>query len=83
MRASVAVETVGFLGLVVSVVSLSSIVVSSFLVQKYEKPVFSDDDHMKLYAKSKKVFSSQQLHALKALYAWRDKTARVADESIG
>ena len=76
-------SVVSLSSIVVSVVSLSCIVVSSFLVQKYEKPVFSDDDHMKLYAKSKKVFNSQQLHALKALYAWRDKTARVADESIG
>ena len=51
--------------------------------QKYEKPMFADDDHKKLYQKSKKVFNSQQLQALKQLYAWRDKTSRVADESTG
>ena len=45
--------------------------------------MFADDDHKKLYQKSKKVFNSQQLQALKQLYAWRDKTSRVADESTG
>ena len=38
---------------------------------------------MDLYRKSKKVLNSQQLQALKDVYAWRDKMARSEDESIG
>ena len=50
-------------------------------LQRYEKPIFSDDDFRELYPRSKKLFNSQQLHALKMLFAWRDRTARLADES--
>ncbi|KAL5015456.1 hypothetical protein ScPMuIL_009726 [Solemya velum] len=49
----------------------------------YKKPVFNDVIHLDLYRKSKKLFNSQQLLALKNLYAWRNKTARENDESLG
>ena len=51
--------------------------------QVYRKPLFTVDMHMELYKKSKKVFNSRQLAALKNLYAWRDKISRLEDESIG
>ena len=51
--------------------------------QKYEKPRFSERSVTELYSKSKKVFNSQQMSALKGIYSWRDKMARTEDESIG
>lgn len=51
--------------------------------QVYRKPLYTEDLHMELYKKSKKVFNSRQLAALKNLYAWRDRIARLEDESIG
>lgn len=56
---------------------------SPVTLQKYEKPRLQDDAHMELFIKSKKVFNSRQLAALKKIYHWRDKTARAEDESIG
>ncbi|KAK6171223.1 hypothetical protein SNE40_019458 [Patella caerulea] len=49
----------------------------------YTKPIMNDDSHLELYRKSRKVFDSQQLSSLKQLYAWRDKIARLEDESTG
>ncbi|XP_060085137.1 exosome component 10-like [Ylistrum balloti] len=49
----------------------------------YRKYIFKEDDYLELYHKSKKVFNSQQLHALKNLYMWRDQTGRREDESLG
>ncbi|XP_069106057.1 exosome complex component 10-like [Argopecten irradians] len=49
----------------------------------YKKHIFKEDDYLELYHKSKKVFNSQQLHALKNLYKWRDQTGRREDESLG
>lgn len=51
--------------------------------QVYKKPIFTEDLYMELYKKSKKVFNSRQLACLKNLFAWRDKIARLEDESIG
>ncbi|CAG2237093.1 EXOSC10 [Mytilus edulis] len=51
--------------------------------QVYRKPIYTDGLYMELYKKSKKVFNSRQLAALKNLYSWRDRIARVEDESIG
>ncbi|XP_076472354.1 exosome complex component 10-like [Babylonia areolata] len=47
----------------------------------FRKPRHTADSHHDLYMKSKKVFNSQQLQALKDIYAWRDRTAREEDES--
>lgn len=49
----------------------------------YQKPVFTQESYLELYHKSRKTFNSQQLLALKLLYAWRDRTARNEDESTG
>ena len=54
-----------------------------WFLQVYRKPMFTDDLHIELYKKSKKIFNSRQLAAMKNLYAWRDKIARLEDESIG
>ena len=45
--------------------------------------MFQEDSHLELYRRSKKVFNSQQLAALKGIYGWRDKVARMEDESTG
>ncbi|KAJ9594200.1 hypothetical protein L9F63_014360 [Diploptera punctata] len=50
---------------------------------KYEKPILTDDSHMVMYRRNKKLFDNRQLFALKELYRWRDKIAREEDESIG
>ncbi|GFO01410.1 exosome component 10 [Plakobranchus ocellatus] len=49
----------------------------------FQKPIFTDQDYLELYKKSKKVFNNQQLTAMKDLYAWRDSMARIEDESLG
>lgn len=41
------------------------------------------DSYVDLYAKSKRSFDNRQLHALQAIYLWRDKVARQEDESTG
>ncbi|KAI0987594.1 hypothetical protein GJ496_007695 [Pomphorhynchus laevis] len=51
-------------------------------LKKYEKPMFQDTDFLKLVKNSCRVFNSRQLHALKLLYAWRDRVAREEDESV-
>ena len=51
--------------------------------QVYQKPLFKETDHYELYKKNKKVFNSQQMMALRDLYAWRDEIARLEDESHG
>ncbi|KAH8040022.1 hypothetical protein HPB51_009278 [Rhipicephalus microplus] len=52
-------------------------------MQRYEKPSCHEQSYMELYRKSRKTFNSRQLHALRHLYSWRDKVARVEDESTG
>uniref|UniRef100_A0A915IDH0 Exosome complex component 10 homolog n=1 Tax=Romanomermis culicivorax TaxID=13658 RepID=A0A915IDH0_ROMCU len=50
----------------------------------YEKSLLDPDrDYLRLCAMTKKPFNSRQKMALKELYAWRDATARLQDESIG
>ncbi|CAL1530478.1 unnamed protein product [Lymnaea stagnalis] len=49
----------------------------------YQKPVFTQQDYMELYKKSRKSFNNQQLAALQEIYEWRDSMARLEDESIG
>lgn len=44
--------------------------------------LYREDSHLELYTRSKKVFNSQQMQALKRLFAWRDVTARLEDESV-
>ena len=51
--------------------------------QVYRKPLFQENDHLEIYKKNKKVFNSQQMMALRELYAWRDEVARLEDESCG
>ncbi|XP_005101906.2 exosome component 10 isoform X2 [Aplysia californica] len=65
--------------LLVSVYDRSAMVASKV----YRKPCFSEWDHLELYRKSKKTFSNQQMAAFKELFNWRDKLARVEDESLG
>lgn len=49
----------------------------------YKKYIFNEEeDYLNLYFQSKKVFNSRQLMALRNLYHWRDKTARLQDESL-
>ncbi|NXQ89329.1 EXOSX protein, partial [Nyctibius grandis] len=52
-------------------------------LKKYIKPLFSDDSYLELYKRQKKYLNAQQLTAFRLLFAWRDKTARQEDESIG
>ncbi|KAF4070622.1 hypothetical protein AMELA_G00287390 [Ameiurus melas] len=52
-------------------------------LKKYMKPIFTEESYMELYKKQKKSFNSQQLTAFRLMYAWRDKLARVEDESTG
>lgn len=53
-----------------------------FSLQKYEKPIFSEDKYLELYRKSKKMLNAKQLYCLKELYSWRDRIARENDESL-
>lgn len=57
--------------------------VSFFPIQKYIKPLFSDESYLELYRRQKKHLNTQQLAAFRLLFAWRDKTARQEDESTG
>lgn len=52
-------------------------------MQKFVKPIFTDESYLELYRKQKKHLNSQQLTAFQLLFAWRDKTARREDESYG
>ena len=49
--------------------------------RRFCKPVLTPTSHMALLRRSGIFFNSRQLHALKALYQWRDKAAREEDES--
>lgn len=52
-------------------------------VQKYMKPIFTEESYLELQRKQKKSFNTQQLAAFRLLFAWRDKLARQKDESTG
>lgn len=49
--------------------------------KRYIKPVVSHDSHRDLYLKSKRSFDNRQLYALREIFLWRDKIARIEDES--
>jgi exosome complex exonuclease RRP6 len=49
--------------------------------KKYEKEMFQDDSYRKLYNKHNVVFSPAQLRVFAGLFNWRDKVARIEDES--
>lgn len=51
--------------------------------RRYNKLILTDDSHMTLYRKSKKMFTNQQMYGLQHLFQWRDRIAREEDESIG
>ena len=51
--------------------------------RRYEKPVFRENINYKDFLiKSKVNFNSRQTLAFKEIFAWRDATARVEDESV-
>lgn len=52
-------------------------------MQKYVKPIFTEESYLELQRKQKKSFNTQQLAAFRLLFAWRDKVARQEDESTG
>lgn len=52
-------------------------------VQKYMKPIYTEESYLELQRKQKRSFNTQQLAAFRLLFAWRDKLARQEDESTG
>ncbi|XP_030835176.1 exosome component 10 [Strongylocentrotus purpuratus] len=52
-------------------------------VQRYNKPIFTNDSHVTAFQKNRKIFNKKQMHAFKKLFAWRDSLARQEDESTG
>lgn len=44
--------------------------------------MLKENDHFTLYEKHKKTFNNRQLAALEQIYTWRDKLARLEDESL-
>ncbi|KAG8179896.1 hypothetical protein JTE90_017428 [Oedothorax gibbosus] len=50
--------------------------------KRYQKPLYTPDQYLDLYKRSRKVLSAKQLYCLRELHAWRDTTARENDESI-
>ncbi|XP_055522588.1 exosome component 10 [Wyeomyia smithii] len=57
---------------------------STFLCkQRYVKPIINEDTIMNVYRRSKYVFDQRQMYAFREISYWRDRTARVEDESPG
>ena len=52
-------------------------------LKKYKIPSIGADSHMDIYRKSKMMFNDRQLFAFKEIFHWRDKVARMEDESLG
>ena len=50
--------------------------------KRYYKPEVSSDSHMEMVRKARATLNNKQLHCLKELYSWRDKLARLEDESV-
>jgi len=48
---------------------------------RYVKPVLTPDSHMAMVRKARASLDSRQMWAVTQLFAWRDKIARVEDES--
>ncbi|KAF2350435.1 3'-5' exonuclease domain [Trinorchestia longiramus] len=55
---------------------------TALCMQRYEKPVVTEESYLPLYTRSRKSFNNKQLHALQQLFLWRDRTAREHDESV-
>ncbi|KAK5646684.1 hypothetical protein RI129_005148 [Pyrocoelia pectoralis] len=51
--------------------------------KSYIKPILTEDSHMDFYRKCKRLFDNRQMFALKELFHWRDRLARIEDESTG
>eukprot|EP00041_Stephanoeca_diplocostata_P042704 m.11373 g.11373 ORF g.11373 m.11373 type:complete len:773 (+) comp8531_c0_seq2:158-2476(+) len=51
-------------------------------LQKYEIAVFDPEGYQRLLDKHSRSLTGQHLHVFKALFDWRDQTARDEDESI-
>ncbi|XP_077998718.1 exosome complex component 10-like [Glandiceps talaboti] len=54
---------------------------SQVCLKRYQKPLFNEESYFNLLRKNRKTFNSQQIHAFKLLFAWRDRIARTEDES--
>lgn len=52
-------------------------------LQKYMKPIYTEESYLEVQRKQKRSFNTQQLTAFRLLFAWRDKLARQEDESTG
>ncbi|CAB3387940.1 Hypothetical predicted protein [Cloeon dipterum] len=48
----------------------------------YVKPQLTEEAHLVLYQKSRKMFNNRQMYALKEVFAWRFQTAAREDESV-
>jgi len=49
---------------------------------RYTKPIVKEESHLDLIRKARMNLNNKQLSCLKEFYSWRDKTARVEDESV-
>eukprot|EP00898_Chlorokybus_atmophyticus_P007181 jgi/Chlat1/7464/Chrsp6S07500 len=49
----------------------------------YQKELFTETSYLKLYRKSERPLSPEQLSVFAGLYAWRDRIARLKDEGCG
>ena len=50
--------------------------------KRFYKPEVGPDSHMEMVRKARATLNNKQLHCLKELYSWRDKLARLEDESV-
>jgi len=50
--------------------------------KRFLKPVVLEDSHLELVRKARANMNNKQLFSLKEIYSWRDKMARVEDESV-
>lgn len=64
-----------------TVVTIPRRVLSS--MQRYMKPIYTEESYLELQRRQKRTFNTQQLTAFRLLFAWRDKLARQEDESTG
>lgn len=51
--------------------------------KRFQKPIITNESHMDIYRKSKRIFDNRQLFALGETFKWRDTMARQEDESYG
>ncbi|BDA42121.1 probable exosome component 10 at N-terminal half [Coccomyxa sp. Obi] len=52
-------------------------------LQRYEKELFSESAYLDYYRRCHERLTREQLAVFAGLYAWRDRTARQRDESVG